>query len=81
MKICLYTQGVNGVLQGRMNALELDLLRTKEVLENCDDYFQCQWIDIDAEEEEQNGNLYYQKRTVRISREEEGFCFGDILVY
>jgi hypothetical protein len=37
---------MNGPLQGRVNILNLDLIRTKEALDNCDIDPECDWNDL-----------------------------------
>lgn len=51
--------GINGVLQDRVSILDLDLIQIKE---NFDDYNQ---------NNSKNQNLYYQKQTVRIEKNEK----------
>jgi hypothetical protein len=64
-------------LQGRVIPLNLDLIRTKEALDNCAINPDCEWnhlgtpfpINDDeylSETTIKNGNLYYQKQIVRF---------------
>ncbi len=64
-------------MQGRSIPLNLDLIRTKEALDNCAINPECEWNDLGtlfptsddeylSETIVKNRNLYYQKQLVRL---------------
>ena len=59
---------MNGVLQGRAETLQLDLIRMKENFAECDRSFQCQEHEqslVDEEDIWEQRNRFYQKQAVR----------------